>query len=62
MSLFVFGVKVQLLTHFSIYRRIKLKFGGGGGGGGRGERVSQFRDTDFIFHINFATENEFNKK
>ena len=27
--IFCFGVKVQLLTNFSIFRRIKLKFGGG---------------------------------
>ena len=28
-SFFVFGVKVQLLSNFSIFRRIRLEFGGG---------------------------------
>ena len=29
MAFFVFGIKVQLLTNFSIFREIKLKFNGG---------------------------------
>ena len=45
-----FEVKIKLLTKFSIFREIKLKFGGGSIPGRR-----------FISHVNFTMQNEFDK-